>query len=110
MTAADGTRGTRMLHNGGALKNPQVSHYSRLLKNYVGWQRLGDRSQCYSSSQSSSERLGSGYELSHCNKRHLATGSLAARAVYANRTLKNTITGELAIRLELQKALLEWCA
>lgn len=92
-TAADGTRGTRMLHNCGALKNPRVSHYSRLRKNYVGWRRLGDRSQCYSSSQSSSERLGSGYELSHCNKRHLATGSLAARRLCKQDTQKHHYRG-----------------
>lgn len=52
-TAYD-THGTSMLHSCDTLKNPQVSHYSTLLK--VRWLVIARRPQPdYSSSQSPSE-------------------------------------------------------
>lgn len=75
LTTAYSTHSTSILHCRHALKNPQVSHYSRLLK--LCWLVIAQRPQPdYSSSQSPSGWLGSEYELSHCNKPHLVTGSI----------------------------------
>lgn len=70
LTTAYSTHGTSTLHSHHALKNSQVSHYSRLLK--LCWLVIAQRPQPdYGSSQSPSGWLGSEYELSHCNKPHL---------------------------------------
>lgn len=75
LTTAYSTHAGSILHSCHALKNPQVSHYSRLLK--LCWLVIAQRPQPdYSSSQSPSGWLGSEYELSHCNKPHLVTGSI----------------------------------
>lgn len=77
LTTAYNTHSTSTLHSRHAFKNPQVSHYSRLLK--LCWLVIAQRPQPdYSSSQSPSGWLGSEYELSHCNKPHLVTGSITA--------------------------------